>query len=210
MYWKCLVVVVTLILVAGCEITDYEAVLAKKRLKDAAKQNAELQSQVESLKKDNQRLKSEISKSESSGESSESSDSDVDQLAIANAIESLGVYVGYNDDGDKILELDYTDAVYTNEDLKKIVDLPNLKTLIVNGSQADLGTFEIIGQIKSLQRLEIPISPATPEALSKLSGLAKLKYLQIFRSDVSDEAFKVLSKMPSLATDSVCPNANFR
>ena len=167
----------------GCEITDYDLVLDKKRLKDAANEKV----RVEKL---------ELSSSKAANP--EPIVSNVNQSAIAAEMEAAGVYVGVLSGTNNINELDFTDAVYGNDHLRKIVELPFLKKLVVNGSQSDLETFEVIGQIKNLRHLEIPISPATPEALRNLLGLEKLTFLQIFRSDVTDEGFKVLAQMKSL------------
>ena len=190
----------------GCEITDYEPLIAKKELKELARENERLKQENAAISAENNRLKTNGSQQK---ELVSSPAVNVDQAAVANEMEQLGVYVGWNDSGNGIVELDFTDAVYENEKLKAIVNLPSLKKLFVNGSQADVETFEIVGQIGSLEHLEIPISPATPEALAHLTGLKKTQVPSAISIGCYRRRFQSFVDNGTLAASALCPNENF-
>ena len=191
----------------GCETTDYEPLMVKQQLKKLTEENMELKQRVNDL--ENQLLVAAKTRNQAGTDGSTGNRNDsvaqveperpsIDQLALANEMSNKGVYVGVDDSGQRIVELDFTDAVYSNDDLSAVTELPDLKTLVLNGVNCDQQSFELVGKMPVLQHLEIPMSPATPEALAELTGLQNLKFIQLFRADVTDDGFKELAKIDGL------------
>jgi len=190
---------------SGCETTDYEPLIMKTKLReleeqietigkpgsaeipaDLAERIGQLENEVSNLKKSNRELKDELVAQAKKNE----------QELFAE-LESRDAFVEKNSDG-LIETIDLTEIRYDNAFLRKLSDLRELKNLSLTGSTADIQTFEIVGKMANLERLDIERAPATPEALEHLQQLPKLKFIYLFRATMSDESMKVISDFPAL------------
>jgi len=202
-------------LICGCEITDYSELMKKQELKRPSVENGELKEQVGSLQTEIATLEqnSQPTTANNTSESATPAPS-IDQVALAADLEKLGVFIGGNESGDQIGELDFSDANYDNSDLAKITPLPALKKLIVNGSRADLETFEQIrcaqtrisnealrniSASNSVSALDLSdCNQINDEGLIHLPRLKNLKFLKIWGQGISDAGMQHVRQLTNL------------
>ena len=56
----------------------------------------------------------------------------------------------------------------------------------------------ITAELPGVKPDDLELTIANTELLSRLEGLANLKYIQLFRTDISDESMSVLARFPAL------------
>lgn len=212
-FWGMTLAALILGLTTGCETTDYELVRLKER-------NKNLESQVEALEKRIAELevaksvisstpKNSIGKTNSALDNSSTSSTSVPPtvdraallLADAAAREALTPF-------DASFEVDASSGLVKSIDLSNsrngIDALPllekfsGLQALIVKGADLKDESFDLIGKLVTLERLEMDLAPASTQNLEKLLPLKNLKFLQLFRSDISDEGMGVVARLPKL------------
>jgi Leucine-rich repeat (LRR) protein len=198
---------------SGCETTDYEPVIFKKKLRELEEQtagdSAELRQKIEQLEREIAELKKTVTSSappngaDSSSQSATSARSPSTlsveaESKIIDELKAAGAIVEIDDVTNRLVGVNFQDAQYDNDVLRKLIAVDSLTRLIINGAKTDAESFAIIGDMVNLEYLEAEQSPATVQALSELAGLKKLSFIQLFRSDISDDGFEQLAKLPNL------------
>ena len=188
----------------GCETTDYEPLIIKKRLQ-------ELEERIDSIGTsdseipDNvaeriQALEDEVSELKAANESLNNKLSQKlkkKQAELLAELENVEAYFEL-DDNALLKYVDLTESRYDNALLEKMVGFDSIKRLSVKGVGANEATFEIIGQMAGLERLDMERAPATPESLAHLRQLKHLKFFYLFRATLSDDSMETLSTFPAL------------
>ncbi len=189
----------------GCETTDYEPLLMKKKLKDLETEIDDLQKQVNELK---------------SGSASERNSAATDNVPEKGTVESPVVEeaVGLSADAEKVIrdELENGEAFFllnsdgfaieadlseyrdANAALSKIDDFRSLATLTLDGTKTDSQTFKTLAGFSALSKLTIDRSSPSAEDFAQLKGLKNLKYLGLKLATLTDEGIEVLSEFPVL------------
>jgi Leucine-rich repeat (LRR) protein len=100
-----------------------------------------------------------------------------------------------------VIEVDLSNTGVTNADLQLLKDLPDLRVLILGGTQGtkvtDKGLEHLKGSV-NLQRLHLYGTPITDEGLVHLKGLTDLRLLNLVGTRVSTDGLKHLKGMTKL------------
>jgi cell division septum initiation protein DivIVA len=191
----------------GCETTDYEPLVMKKKIKD---QEAEIES-----------LKAEIAEMKSSGGSTAvpgstgraevAADNSNSQPEIAAAptlsaeeekqirdeLENSDAFFVVNEAG-FATEADLAECRIGNAAVAKLADFSVLTKLVLDGVNTNAETYDELAKLTNLEHLEIGRSTPDAAAFEKLKGLKRLKFLQLQKATLSEGAFKVLAEFPAL------------
>ena len=181
------------ILCSGCRPTNYENVAIRSKLRELDKKVERLEGELKTLREsgvpmspgdsDSTSAKSRPPKVEKKAEPT--IDRAKQEAAIA-ALKSIGGRVIQDDQG-RVVDADLLDSNGDLEKLASLKDFPSLKRLTLSGQFANEETFELVGQLASLESLSMEKAPATPAALQHLVKLKKLRFLQLFRSSITDD-----------------------
>ncbi|NNJ27740.1 leucine-rich repeat domain-containing protein [Alienimonas chondri] len=140
---------------------------------------------------------------------------------LLNALRDAGATV--TEDGGVVTAVAMPATSSTNAaHLLPLLLMPELKSLTVGGTSFDDAAMGVVGQLTSLERLDISGTPVSNDGLAKLSGLTNLKVLRLKTvsvndlspvegmqdmreldlrfSNVGDAAMDSVAKLPKLAT----------
>ena len=119
---------------------------------------------------------------------------------IAAAISALtagGADVEKDAEG-KVVYVKATEVPLDDDTVAQMENFVHVKRISVSGPWVTLKMFDTFGKLKTLEQLDCEVTIANTEAMKKLVGLPKLKFLQLFRTDIDDDSMAVLAKMPAL------------
>jgi Leucine-rich repeat (LRR) protein len=126
-----------------------------------------------------------------------------DERDSVDKIEKLGgrFRVDPKKTNNPVIELDLSNTAVTDEDLQLLKDLPDLRVLILGGTQGtkvtDKGLEHLKGSV-NLQRLHLYGTPITDEGMVHLKGLTDLRLLHLVGTRVSTDGLKHLKGMTRL------------
>lgn len=196
------------LLMVGCETRDYEPLILNQKLK-------ELQDEVDALKAEVETLKTSGAVPSSGDRVSQNSPvpsvsapqtpavpdvpsiSVEEEAAIRAELENLDVYFVLDGSG-YAQEADLMESRSPNDILAKLAEFPNLTRVLLDGTKADLDTFDALSKITGLAHLEIERSSPTAASFEKLKGLKGLKFLQLHKATLSADGMRVLAQFPAL------------
>ena len=170
----------------GCETTDYQPLIMKGKL-------AELEKEIEMLKAEIAVLKGEDPNAAeaSEDEAGEGEDGEMSEGEDGETSEGEDGASNSANTADSIVALDTDPA-------PAIVEFPNQKKIVVDGTKATSATFEALGRVSALEHLEIAGCNPSPSDLAQLKQLKGLKFLQLSKATLSEEAMKELSEFQAL------------
>ncbi len=180
----------------GCETTDYEPLIMKKKMK-------ELETEIE-------KLRGEVAELKASGVSQVipapadpkpaavvSNATPGDETAVREALENSDAYFDLDDDG-FVVTADLLECSDSDQAILQLADFSKLTKLVLDGPKTSSATFEAISNLQGLQHLELERSNPSPEDLDHLKGLKNLKFIQLYTASITEEAMKKLSEFPAL------------
>lgn len=185
----------------GCETTDYGPLMEKK-IND-------LEAEVEGLESEVARLKSTGAQgaAETTVESEGDSDSEEvpstpklsaeDEKAIRDSLENSDAFFIVNESGFAI-EADLAECRIGNDAISQLAEFSALTKIVLDGTRTDSETYDELAKIENLEHLDIARSSPDVAAFEKLKGLKKLKFLQLLKATLPEDAMKVLSEFPAL------------
>lgn len=191
----------------GCETTDYEPLLMKKKLNDLESENERLKSEIVELSGSGASNevagstgREEVVKDNSSSKPESSAApalSAADEKLIRDELENSDVFFLVNAGG-FATEADLSECRLGNPAIAKLADFSALTKLVLDGVNTNAETYDELVKLTNLEHLEIGRSSPDAAAFEKLKGLKQLKFLQLLKATLSEDAFKVLSEFPAL------------
>ncbi len=115
----------------------------------------------------------------------------------ARALESAGAILTRDESG-QVIAVDASEFPMELATIQRLRDLPDIRQLAVSGPWVSAEMFDVFGQLSSLERIDLDVTIANTELLARLSGLARLRYIQLFRTDIDNDSLAVLAKFPEL------------
>ena len=106
------------------------------------------------------------------------------------------------DGNDELIEVDFRDTEAGDAEMKLLVDLPKLRSVLLLGTKVSDAGLETLGQIPTLENLDLRDCSVSDDGLKSLSKLGRLKALKLMgRSGdctVSDTGLEHVAKFPEL------------
>ena len=184
---------IVLILV-GCETTDYEPLEVKQLLRDTLDEMDELKEEVDDLKKqlamlssnshspaelqseesastDSDDSGSESTEKEPDGDASNSAEPEVSpevEQGVRSELENSDVYFELDDQG-YVIEADLIECVDPDA-VGKLTTFPRLSKVFLDGNSVTPETFDTLAELKNLSHLEMERCVLSGESVGKLAG----------------------------------------
>lgn len=203
----CFVCLVLVALTVGCETTNYDPLIVKKRLRELEAEIETLKSEVADLKKDRaarppglpvfENVTSQAPAVMNVATPSRKTLSASEEKQVRDELEALDVYFSVDDSGFAV-EADLMECREGNESVAKLADFAKLTKVIFNGPSANSETYRLLAKIPGIRHLELERSHPDAASLEQLKSLKDLKYIQLFKATLSEDAMKTLSEFPSL------------
>ena len=142
----------------GCETTDYEPLIMKKKLKELEAKIDSLEKEVSELKGTEESTDSSASSEEDAGASNETGAADTRSAMASESLENFLI----KDDSGLVVQADLTNSRQLESSVSKLAGFKHLKKIFLDGSRATASTFESLGRVSSLEHLEIAGSNPSP------------------------------------------------
>jgi internalin A len=123
--------------------------------------------------------------------------SKAEEEAVREELEDRDVFFSMDNDGFAV-EVDLAECSLGNDGLKQLGKFTKLTKVILDGTKVDSDSFDQLAKILNLEYLDISRSTPSAEDFEKLKPLKRLKFLQLLKATLSAEGMKVLSEYPAL------------
>ena len=194
------------VLAIGCETTDYEPLIMKKKLKEMEARIKLLEEKAGIKDPQDSSADTSATAAEDAGanvvdtikaDKAQTQSAMVTKPKPAIAIERLETFLTKDQSG-TVVQANLTSSRQLETHVAKLAGHKHLKKIFLDGSKSNTSTFESLGQVSSLEHLEIPGCNPSPSDLGELKQLKGLKFLQLANATLSEAAMEELSEFPAL------------